>query len=165
MCHTRWVGDTVRDLTDGERRWVRLNVDLAGEIAKGYDLGVEPGDQLVPATLDTAWVNWLQAHDRANEDPNPYINAFGCALGDYLVGRLGLDWRVISDEYGTEMAIWGEPGDVRIFPPNLVAKRYAEGAGPFFVSVASALEERIGEMRAAWSAKPASRVGRLFGRR
>lgn len=77
------------------------------------------------------------------------INALGMALGQYLVDRLGLDWKLVEDEYGTEVAVHGQPGDVLVFPPNLVAKRLETRTVGFFEPVAGQIERQLGELRAA----------------
>jgi len=82
--------------------------------------------------LDEAFARWLDMHDPTHEDPNPYINAFGIAFGQYLVDHCGLKWMVVIDDQGTEMAVRGQPGDVLIFPSNFVAKRYVSRQKNFF---------------------------------
>jgi len=141
------MAQRITDLNDSERKWVRGNFELAGAIAQAYGLPVEPGDPLDPRTLDAAWAAWFGGQDRGTDDPNTYINAFGIALGQYLVDRLGLEWRVVQDEAGTEMAVWGKVGDVLVFPPNLVGKRYVAGTTQFFASVAAQIEERVRHVR------------------
>lgn len=158
------MGQKISDLSPSEQQWVRSNIELAGEIAKAYGLGVEPGDNLDPQALHTAWSAWLADHARGEEDPNPFINAFGCAFGNYLVGRLGLEWKVVEDEHGTEMAVWGREGDVLVFPSNLVGKRYVEGTTTFFADVAANTEESVTRIRAQVGDSKPSGLGRFFRR-
>jgi hypothetical protein len=158
------VGQRISDPSPSERAWVTANVELAGEIAKTYGLPVERGDSLDPATLDAAWTAWLGSHERGAEDPNPYINAFGMSLGQHLVDRLGLEWKVVEDEGGTEMAVWGEAGDILVFPPNLVAKRYVAGTTDFFAAIATQIQDTAGKVRKEVSAEPRPGIGRFFRR-
>jgi hypothetical protein len=159
------VGQTIADLNDAERQWVAGNVELAGRIAESVGLDVTPGQILGPDPLD-AWAAWLAGHTRGEEDPNPYINAFGLAFGAYLVDRLGFEWKVVSDKDGTEMAVWGREGDILVFPPNLVGKRYVAGTQRFFADVAANTEAQVGRVRAqAADAGPKSGgLGRFFRR-
>ena len=156
------MGQKISDLNPSEHQWVVSNIELAGEVAKAYGLAVEPGDRLDPQTLDTAWSAWLADHARGEEDPNPYINAFGCAFGDHLVERLGLEWKVVEDKHGTEMAVWGREGDVLVFPPNLVGKRYVDGTTTFFADVAAKTEESVTRIRAQSGDSKPSGLGRFF---
>lgn len=156
------MGQKITELNPSERQWVASNIELAGEIAKAYGLAVEPGDRLDPQVLDTAWAAWLTDPERGDEDPNPYINAFGLAFGDYLLERLGLEWRVVEDRQGTEMAVWGKEGDVLVFPPNLVGKRYVAGTTSFFAEVAATTEESVTRVRAETSDNKPGGLGRFF---
>jgi hypothetical protein len=156
------VGQEISDLNPSEQQWVGSNVELAGEIAKGYGLAVEPGDSLDPQMLDTAWASWLVDHVRGEEDPNPYINAFGVAFGDHLLRRLGLEWKIVEDKHGTEMAVWGHEGDVLVFPLNLVGKRYVDGTTTFFADVAGRTEESVTRIRGQIGDSKSSGFGRFF---
>ncbi len=141
----------ILDLRVSEQEWVAQNIELAGAIAQAVGLPVQPGDQLDPTTLDSAWSAWLAGHARGQEDPNPDINAFGCALGDWFVRHLGLEWKLVQDAAGTELAVWGREGDILLFPPNLVGKRYVAGTARFFADIASNVEEQVRQIRAAAS--------------
>jgi len=158
------MGEGITDLNESERKWLRGNFELAGAIAQAYGLPVEPGDRLDPKTLDVAWTAWLGSHNHGVDDPNPYINAFGIALGQHLVDHLGLEWKVVQDEGGTEMAVWGKVGDVLVFPANLVGKRYVARTTDFFAAIASQIEERVHQVQGQDSAEPRSGVGRFFRR-
>ena len=108
----------------------------------------------------------MNHHDPSDDDANVYINAFGVAFGSYLVERLGLVWRVVDDEYGTEMAVWGHDGDILVFPPNLVGKRYVSRQMRFFADVATAIEEQVASIRSSVAGSPQkqSRLGKWFKR-
>jgi hypothetical protein len=139
---------TMVDPTPSQLALIHRTADKAVAMARGFGLSVGTGDLIDPPTLDTTWANWLITHHRGDDNPNPEINAFGCAFGLYLVERLSLEWKFVTDDQGTSLAIWGKLGDILVFPPNLVAKRYAAGASMFFVEVALWMEERVGEVRA-----------------
>ena len=142
------MGQTIADLNDAEREWAAAGLRTAGGVAQSAGLAVTPGDVLAPDVLDTAWAAWLGGHARGQEDPNPYINGFGLAFGAYLVDQLGLEWKKATDEYGTEIAVWGREGDIVVLPTNLVGKRYAAGTQRFFADIASKMEDDIGRIRA-----------------
>ena len=139
----------ISELSVAERAWVEDNVAAARRYVLDAGVAVDGNGALDPPALDAAWSFWLQAWPAEEEDPNPVINALGIALGQYLVDRLGLDWKVVEDEYGTEVAIHGQPGDVLVFPPNLVAKRLESRTVGFFVPVAGQIEQQVAAVRAA----------------
>ena len=100
------------------------------------------------------------------DDPNVFINAFGIAFGWYLVDRLELEWKVVQDKDGTEIAVWGRDGNILVFPPNLVGKRFSAGTTSFFADVAKQTEDAVVQVRAQPPAPPKQRgFGRFFGRK
>ncbi len=64
-------------------------------------------------------------------------------LGEQFVRCMGFTWVVVSDEQGTEIAVLREPGEVLVFPPNLVAKRYVDGTPSFFRKVFNDTERAL----------------------
>jgi Domain of unknown function (DUF3806) len=116
---------TIEALNDAELDWVDQNLQSASAFVRSY---VGDDAAIDPESLDAAFERWLQAWlgqpESERDDPNPYINVFGIAFGQRLVDDLGFEWKVVTDAYGTEMAVLGQPGDQLVFPPNLVAKRF-----------------------------------------
>lgn len=136
--------------TAAELEWVRDNLKLAESLAKVY-AGAEPGTALTLADLDTAFANWLNTWHAVppdeRDDPNPYINGFGLAFGQALVDDVGLEWAVVTDEHGTDIAVHGQPGDVLVFPTNFVAKRFERGETRFMQSSLDKIRSRVEELR------------------
>ena len=150
--------------TPAEHHWIAKNNELAGRVAQEYGHEVRAGDVLVPTILDSTWARWM-AERTAADDPNVYINACGIAFGWYLVDRLRLEWKVVQDSRGTEMAVWGRDGDILVFPPNLVGKRFSIGTTTFFAEVAQHTEEAVARLRSEGQARAAKRgFGRFLGR-
>ena len=137
--------------TASELDWVSSGVKLAESLAEDYG-GAEPGSPLTLTALDTAYTNWLHAwHGTAPEerdDPNPYINGFGLAFGQALVDDGGLDWAVVTDKHGTEIAVHGQPGDLLVFPTNFVAKRFERGDTDFMQASFDEIRSQVQELRA-----------------
>jgi hypothetical protein len=77
-----------------------------------------------------------------------FLNAFGIALGQHLVEHLGLEWMIAEDDQGSEIAVWGRAGDVLVFPPNLVAKRYVDRIPEFFEETVTQLAAQVMRIRA-----------------
>jgi hypothetical protein len=74
------------------------------------------------------------------------INAFGIGFGQYLVDNNNLEWKIVQDEFGTEIAVYRTPGDILLFPPNLVAKRYEKEEIEFFVPLYNGIKKQIEEI-------------------
>jgi hypothetical protein len=136
--------DQVTDPTDAERQWIAGNIGLAEAMASSYGISERP---LGPLQLDEIWTRWMGGARLGIDDPNHFINAVGLAFGSYLAGQTGLAWKVIEDQYGVEMALYSERGDIRVFPANLVAKRFERREGPFFPELARELTGRVAEVK------------------
>jgi hypothetical protein len=128
---------------DAERRW------LTAQLVRAQHLAGQHGDAAHAASpslaaLDRAWVAGSAELRVSGGDPNPLIQAIGIALGQRLVDRLGLAWVVATDGFGTELAVHGEPGDVLVYPLNLVAKRWERGTEePFLEALYESMESDV----------------------
>ena len=126
---------------DAEIEWVLTNVTAIREAAGGV---------AGPAKIDELYAGWFEEWagqpDEDREDPNPMINAFGLAFGQVLVDELGLEWAVVTDEHGTEIAVHGKPHDLIVFPPNLVAKRF-ERATHFLAPIYEGIGKQVADLR------------------
>lgn len=113
---------TLTEPNDAELLWV---ADLLGELAAD---GVSLDDASVSQYFDRRLGAWIEAVAEEREDPNIPINRVGAAVGELLVRSAGLRWVVATDEYGTELAVHGQPGDILLYPMNAVAKRWTGDA-------------------------------------
>lgn len=113
----------------------------------------DAGYRFSPDELDATYRDWISRR-KEGEDPNAMINAFGAAFGQLFVDRVGMAWAVVTDQHGTEMAVCGQPGDVLVFPPNFVAKRFAAKEAGFFASAFPAMARDIERLRTEAKPKP-----------
>jgi hypothetical protein len=147
----------IEPLNQAEQEWIAENLRAANSFVKRYCTNDNGDDLPASAALDKAWAAWLRHWEskpqESREDPNPTINAVGIALGQHLATALGLRWVVATDQYGTEMALHGQPGNILVFPPNLVGKRFANRTTGF---VAPLIEQMCTDIRRAQgTTKPA----------
>jgi len=165
------VSQEILELSQKEHDWIAGNEEFARRLFKDLGLKSDGLQSIDPRMLDAAWAAWLGRHIRGREDPNPFINAFGITFGQYLAERLDLSWKIGTDEDGTELALHGQPGDILVFPPSLVGKRYVAGVTQFFAEVFAEMEQSIGLTRrgrlpdGAQSADPARGWYRRVSRR
>ena len=145
-------GQQINVPTPAETEWVAAHLAVAQALAAAYT-GNQDEPLPEPHLLDeifTAWLaEWQQQPPVERADPNVYINALGLAFGQALVDELGFEWAVVSDERGTEIAVHGEPGDVLVFPPNLVAKRFETNETGFLAPLYADIAERVRMLRNA----------------
>jgi hypothetical protein len=108
----------ISEPNDAELAWVREHIEATSDFAAQFGLPERPSVD----ELDALWAAWLSGG--APEDANAGVHMIGLSFGQRLVDDFGLRWVVISDEHGTEIAVYREAGDVTVFPANLVAKRW-----------------------------------------
>jgi len=116
------VTQTIEPANEQLLTWIHGWADLARDIGDALVVPL-PGPVVEVDSLARLWDSWL-TRGLEGVDPNGVINAVGYAFGSYLVQRVGMSWALVTDEYGTEVAVHGSPGDLLIFPANFVAKRY-----------------------------------------
>lgn len=111
----------VQEPDDDTRQWIDENLKVAEDTGFGT----------TPPTLFEAFEKTLADYLRAREDekldPTPYMAAFGIAVGEYLRRELDMDWKIITDDYGTDLAILREAPDGELIfscPIVVVGKRF-----------------------------------------
>jgi hypothetical protein len=132
--------ERVQPLNPAESAWVAENVDAARAALE--HAGIDPAGTVSAEALDRLWPRLLAA---SPDDPNGPINMVGLALGQLLVDRFGLEWVVLSDRDGTEIAVRG-PSDATVFPTNFVAKRYETGETDFIAPFVAEVERTLGRL-------------------
>ena len=98
------------------------------------------------AALDTMWAVAV-ATITDDIGANAIINLVGVGVGQHLVTELGLEWSVVIDEYGTDLAVTGQPGNIIVTPTSLVAKRWESKTSTFVVATVNALVTDLRRMR------------------
>lgn len=126
-----------------DRAWVAQSLGRALERARQFG---DPPTSVRPSleALDAMWAAGLDDDANANE----LINLVGIAIGQHLADALALDWVAVIDEYGTDVGVHGEPGNVVICPTSLVAKRWEHRETPFVAETVAALIADVGRLRA-----------------
>ncbi|MGD7001841.1 DUF3806 domain-containing protein [Corynebacterium halotolerans] len=103
------------------RQWIDDNLRVAGDTG----FGTTP-PKLFEAFEQTL-ADYLAASAEEKIDPTPFMASFGIAVGEYLRRELGMAWQVITDDYGTDLAILKEAPDgslVYSCPIVVVGKRF-----------------------------------------
>ena len=124
----------IEQLTAGEHEWIVQQIAIAHEFVQ-RTLNKDTDELPSPADLDQAFNAWLHSTSHDPSAANSIVNCVGVAFGQHLVDSTPLEWVIASDEYGTELALYGLPGqgDILVYPQNFVAKRYEANVGIFIV--------------------------------
>lgn len=134
----------LRALSSDERDWLVAQLRGAAELVARYN-----GDGS-PATLedlDDCLERWTSAEPSSREPTEDVVAMLGAAFGAHLVDQLALDWVVVTDTYGTDIGVIGQPGDFVIAPMSATAKRVHWGQSRFFQDLADKAADRLRELR------------------
>lgn len=88
---------------------------------------------------------------RSRVSTDQIVAAIGVGLGDDIVKRTALEWRLITDAYGTELGLFaaasdGEHSHVVFHPMSFVAKRIESGAIDWLEPTAGSVIEQLNDV-------------------
>lgn len=118
----------------------RIDEAVAALQADGVDL-----DDLesIGAALDAAYRSWESAPLGARPDHAAIVERFALAIGTHLDRHTDLDWQVVTDVFGTDLALTeGFKGTFVVVPHNLVAGRWMRGETRWVPAVVGHLVRR-----------------------
>lgn len=100
---------------EAKRRWVREHFERAAEV-KYQTLGGKLG--LLNAILSNGWIQ---------PDETLKLQCLGISFGDALAQLMGLEWRMVVDEYGRDPALVQPGTSIVLFPQTMISKRIENG--------------------------------------
>ena len=118
----------------------RIEAAVAALQADGVDL-----DDLdsIGAALDAAYRSWESAPLGARPDHAAIVERFAMGIGAHLDRHTDLDWQVVTDVFGTDLALTeGFRGTFVVVPHNLVAGRWMRGETGWVPAVVGHLVRR-----------------------
>ena len=113
----------VEPLGEDERARIAAALEALG--AEGVDV-----DDLgsLGAGLDRAYAAWAAAPEDARPDHAAVVERYALGVGEHLDRHTDLDWQVVTDVFGTDLALTeGFKGSFVVVPHNLVAGRWMRG--------------------------------------
>lgn len=139
----------IEQLTPAEQDWISQQIGVANEFV-GKATDGDSTDLPSPEELDQAFNSWLNSVSHDPADANSVINCVGIAFGQHLVNTTPLQWVIATDNYGTELALYGLPGngDVLVYPQIFVAKRYEARVGTFIVESIKQIQRDVNKVEA-----------------
>ena len=125
----------INALNESETTWVKTQLENALKFVEGFS-PEDAGKPLTLAALDRAFAAWIASEPTETDLINTIINYIGVAFGQALVDGIGLKWIIVTDEQGSDLAVYGFPerGDVLVYPANFVAKRWEHRETEFLVN-------------------------------
>jgi hypothetical protein len=109
----------------GEDERARIAAALDALAAEGVD--VDDLDSL-SAGLDAAYRAWERSPEGSRPDHAAVVERYALGIGEHLDRHTDLDWQVVTDVFGTDLALTeGFKGTFVVVPHNLVAGRWMRG--------------------------------------
>ena len=111
----------------------RLRDEEEARVAKGLaalqaeSIDVDDLDAL-GAAFDAELTAWRDVSRRKRPDHDGIVEMFAIGVGEHLTRTTDLRWRVVTDVFGTDLAVTDQKeGDFVVVPQNLVAARWMRG--------------------------------------
>jgi hypothetical protein len=140
---------TIEPVDESGLEWVAANVAAAKATIAAA--GLDDAGELSPEALDRVYgrlSSELRGSDAGHEAVNQVVTTVGLAFGQVLADRLDLEWVVVSDDGGAEIALQGQPGDFLVFPRRLVAAKWESGETDFLAATFEDARAHLAELRA-----------------
>jgi hypothetical protein len=137
-------------LSESEHQWIAEQLARAREFVREFDPQAGDGEATLDS-LDRAFRHYLDAESDAS-NANDVVLAVGAAFGLALVEGLEFEWVIVTDDYGTDLAVLARRGrgDVTIFPAEFVAKRYERREAPFLNAAYAEIQQSLRDVATEW---------------
>lgn len=129
----------VEPLSDAEQRWIVKCVAAAMQWCNTDDL---PSLE----ALEALAVRRMAEPENATAS----IDVVAVAIGEHLRRASGLEWKVITDDYGTAIGLYRAEGHIVVVPQSTVAKRWGAGE-PFVVSLVTQMIDHLARIAREYS--------------
>ncbi len=139
------------DLTPAEHAWLRQQRESLAQQLKAAAIKPRPGTRPLDPCDDLIRA-WHAAPVPQRPDANALVLAVGVALGDALAKELGLEWKIITDAFGTDMGLWhvpasGKAGNIILSPTHSVAKQFADNPDGFVVLLFDKMVPQVRDLK------------------
>lgn len=93
--------------------------------ARGF--GIDLSDvESIGAAFDEYQLTVMEQEPEERADPTPFCTMIGMAMGEYLVQHSDLEWRLITDDEGTDLGLANPSETGVLFPADPVANAWQE---------------------------------------
>ncbi len=111
---------TFSELTDAEQAW------LTELTARGAGMDATPDD---PGSIGELFDSAVAAVESGSQPPeigNDVVNLVAAVLGEHLRSAGGFEWRIVTDDLGSDLCLHNPVTSYTLFPQSSVAKRWEQ---------------------------------------
>lgn len=115
--------------------------DINGHLQVLTDAGVDVDDLAsLSVGLDAAYQEWFATK---GADHSAIVQRFAAGIGEHLARHTDLEWRLVSDIYGTDVGlVESDRAMFMVVPSNIVAARWMRGETMWIPDVVGHLVRR-----------------------
>jgi hypothetical protein len=132
------------DLTLEQKNYISAKLKEAEVLILKYARGLPPS-KYDANTLDLVFEEWYQSDDAQKEKPEYVVEALGAAFGQDVIDSLNCEWKMLTDSYGSDLAVIHKTYQITGFPFSSAAKTYTENRESYFQEVKLEIKRQIGE--------------------
>lgn len=104
----------------GEAEQARIDAALTRMADAGWDV-----DDL--ESIATAYDRAFTAEPPSSPGRDDVVEVVGLAIGEHLVRHGRMDWRIITDVFGSDLGVVARRRDLSVIPTTIVATRWING--------------------------------------
>ncbi|MCP4176835.1 MAG: DUF3806 domain-containing protein [bacterium] len=130
------------ELNDEDKKSIKEYEKLGINVLNKY-IGANNVSIVSFKELDMAFKTWLNDNDESRTPDNDIGNGLGIIFGIKLVESLGMEWKKVTDEYGTDFAVLHQNNNTMAFPVSSVFKRIESKESDFFCNISQVIKNRI----------------------
>lgn len=120
-------GFGLQDLSKEHLDYFKDNLEKAQRIIKKYNESRLPENLYDSRTLDFVLEKWKLDKSNDKENQEKIIEILGSAFGQDIVNELNCEWKLLTDEYGTDYTVIHKEYKINGFPFSSVLKAIEEG--------------------------------------
>lgn len=115
----------LNDLNNEQAEFIKVKSNQGAEFVAKYS-EFKKESEMEFQYIDSSIENWKNADQNSREKPEEVIDIIGALFGQTLVGKLNFEWKLITDQYGTDFTVIDKKYFVNGFPFSSVQKSVTE---------------------------------------
>jgi Domain of unknown function (DUF3806) len=132
------------DLSPALTTHIEDQLKIAEELITKYN-GTLPKDKYNARLLDYVFLKWMNSNEANKESPEFFVEAMGTAFGQDIVNTLNCEWKILTDQNGSDLTVINKKYKVNGFPLSSAEKAYTEKRKGSFETIKFLLQNKIAE--------------------